>query len=74
MFQLPQGGRLRYRHRNRTLLGHWVSDILEVIADVFWAAAEWDSILHSFYVGDYLESVHTTELATYHARDVDIIF
>ncbi|XP_069968661.1 uncharacterized protein [Bactrocera oleae] len=48
-------------------------DNWEVIADVSRAAAARDSILHSFYVDDYLESVHTTELAINRASDVDAI-
>ncbi|XP_039951398.1 uncharacterized protein LOC120768688 [Bactrocera tryoni] len=48
-------------------------DNWKVIADVSRAAAARDSILHSFYVDDYLESVHTTELAINRARDVDAI-
>ncbi|XP_049315629.1 uncharacterized protein LOC125779111 [Bactrocera dorsalis] len=48
-------------------------DNSKVIADVSRAAAARDSILHSFYVDDYLESVHTTELAINRARDVDAI-
>ncbi|XP_039969026.1 uncharacterized protein LOC120780857 [Bactrocera tryoni] len=46
-------------------------DNSKVIADVSRAAAARDSIHHSFYVDDYLESVHTTELAINRKFELD---